>query len=109
VEEEANRGKVRELIKDIFNSRIEEPFIEGKTKIRYAGAVYDHEEINLIVDAALNGWFGLAKYARLFEAGLTDFMGSKETILTNSGSSASLLAVSSLTSKELSNPLKKRR
>ncbi|MBI2598238.1 MAG: aminotransferase class I/II-fold pyridoxal phosphate-dependent enzyme [Candidatus Diapherotrites archaeon] len=78
----------------------------GETKIRYAGAVYGYEEINAIIDSALNGWFGLGNYAREFEKGLAHFIGCKETILANSGSSASLLAITSLTSWQLVDRLK---
>src|SRR3989344_2049484 len=99
------REKIRKNVKEFFDLKADEKFVPGKTKIRYAGAVYGHEEINSIIDAALNGWFGLGKYAREFEAGLNNFIGSKEVILANSGSSASLLAITSLTSPELPDKL----
>lgn len=106
MDENPVRKKISEGIKKFFDLKEDEKFVPGKTKVRYAGAVYGEEEINAIVDAALNGWFGLGKHAREFEKGLTDFIGCKETILANSGSSASLLATTSLTSNQLPDRLK---
>jgi len=76
-------------------------FIAGKSKINYAGRVFDEKEIISIVDSALEFWLTTGRYAKKFEKEFADFLGLKFCSLTNSGSSANLLALSSLTSPKL--------
>jgi len=76
-------------------------FIPGKTYIRYAGRVYDDEEMKALVDSALDFWLTAGRFAKQFEAEFAKFLGVKHCILTNSGSSANLLAISALTSPKL--------
>ena len=76
-------------------------FVPGKTLIRQADCIYDDEEMMNLVDVALDFWLTLGKYSRKFEKGLAKFLGVKYCILTNSGSSANLLAISALTSPKL--------
>lgn len=73
-------------------------FISGKTSIKYAGRVYDEKELINLVDASLDFWLTAGRYAAEFEKKLAGFLGIKFCLLTNSGSSANLLAVSALTS-----------
>lgn len=96
------REDIFRIVRKILESRSSETiFKPGKDLVRYAGAVYDHEEIEYMVDAILDGWFGVGKNTRRFEAGLSKFLGVKKAIMTNSGSSANLLAVSALLSGQL--------
>ena len=76
-------------------------FIPGTTLINYAGRVFDEKEIINLVDASLDFWLTAGKFALEFEEKLSNFLGLKYCILTNSGSSANLLAVSALTSDKL--------
>ncbi len=73
-------------------------FSPGKTIINYAGRVYDEKEMICLVDSALDFWLTSGRYTERFEKSLADFLGVKYCLLTNSGSSANLLAVSALTS-----------
>jgi len=73
-------------------------FIPGKSRIRYAGRVYDEKEISNLIDASLDFWLTAGRFARRFEKALAAFLGLKYCMLTNSGSSANLLAISALTS-----------
>ena len=99
----------RQIRKEIFTGikkivrlkRKREIFISGKTQINYAGRVYDHKEIISLVDASLDFWLTAGRYAQKFEECLAKFLGSKYCLLTNSGSSANLLAISALTSPAL--------
>ncbi len=75
--------------------------IPGKTRINYAGRVYDEKEIISLVDASLDFWLTAGRYAKQFEEELEKFLGVKYCVLTNSGSSANLLAISALTSPKL--------
>ena len=90
-------------IRDLYNLRkqTEQTFIPGTSPIPYAGRVYDEKDIIALVDASLDFWLTTGRYAEEFETGLAEFLGMKYCILTNSGSSANLLAVSALTSLKL--------
>jgi CDP-6-deoxy-D-xylo-4-hexulose-3-dehydrase len=76
-------------------------FIQGKDHIPYAGRVYDEKEMVTLVDSALDFWLTAGRYAKQFEEELAKFLGAKYCLLTNSGSSANLLAISALTSPKL--------
>jgi len=103
VNEERIRKKIYESIKELHKIRKaqEKKFIGGETRIQYAGRVYDEKEILSLVDASLDFWLTLGRYAERFEKHLTKFLDIKYCILTNSGSSANLLALSALTSSQL--------
>lgn len=75
----------------------EKPFRPGD-RINYAGRVYDADELTCLVDASLDFWLTAGKYTKEFEEGLAKFLGVRFASLTNSGSSANLLAVAALTS-----------
>ena len=66
--------------------------------ISYGGRVFDEKELLNLVDSSLDFWLTTGRYAERFEAELAAFLGVKYSILTNSGSSANLLAFMSLTS-----------
>jgi CDP-6-deoxy-D-xylo-4-hexulose-3-dehydrase len=91
--------KVKQYYEEKFKNKKE--FIPGKTKINYAGRVFDEKEIINLVDSALEFWLTAGRYTKEFEKKLTNFIGTKYCTLTNSGSSANLLAVSALTSYKL--------
>jgi CDP-6-deoxy-D-xylo-4-hexulose-3-dehydrase len=76
-------------------------FVPGKTYIPYAGRVYDEKEIISLVDSALDFWLTAGRFAKQFENDFAKFLGVKHCVLTNSGSSANLLAISALTSPKL--------
>jgi len=102
MDEEKLRNEIFNIVKRIFELRsASDTFNPGTDLIRYSGAVYDEEEIKNMINAILDGWFGVSKYARRFEAKFSQFLGVKRTIITNSGSSANLLAVSALLSRQL--------
>jgi CDP-6-deoxy-D-xylo-4-hexulose-3-dehydrase len=77
------------------------PFVPSGTYIPYAGRVYDAEEIKALVDSSLDFWLTAGRFAKQFEEELAEFFGVKHCLLTNSGSSANLLAISALTSPKL--------
>ena len=76
-------------------------FIPGKTKINYGGRVFDEKELLNLIDASLEFWLTEGRYAQQFKNALSSFVGTKYCILTTSGSSANLLAISALTSKKI--------
>lgn len=77
------------------------PFRPGEDPVPVAGKVLDQDELANLVDAALDLWLTADRFAQAFEAALSEFVGARHVLLTNSGSSANLLAVTALTSPEL--------
>lgn len=76
------------------------PFCPGD-RIPYGGRVFDAAEVATLVDAALDFWLTSGRYAAQFEAELAKYLGVAHCCLTNSGSSANLLAFMALTSAKL--------
>ncbi|MBI1976035.1 MAG: lipopolysaccharide biosynthesis protein RfbH [Candidatus Omnitrophica bacterium] len=74
-------------------------FIPGETKIPYAGRIFDEQEIYQAVVASLEFWLTEGRFVKEFEKEFSLYLGASQSVcLTNSGSSANLLAVSALTS-----------
>lgn len=78
-----------------------EEFVPGKSRVNYAGRVFDENELINLVDSSLEFWLTAGRYSNEFERKFSDFLGTRHCLLTNSGSSANLLAVSALTSSKL--------
>jgi NDP-hexose-3,4-dehydratase len=78
------------------------PFIPGVTPLFSSGPVFDEEDRVSLVEAALDMRIVAAASARQFERLFAHTLGLRKARLVNSGSSANLLAVSALTSPQLS-------
>lgn len=78
-----------------------QPFIPNKSPVPVSGKVLGAPEIKNIVDAALDGWLTTGRFNSEFEKRLAEFLGIKYVITVNSGSSANLVAFSTLTSPKL--------
>lgn len=70
-------------------------------RIPYAERVFDEQEIAYLIDASLDFWLTTGRFADKFEREFAHFLGIKYCSLTNSGSSANLLAFMALTSPKL--------
>ena len=81
---------------DTFHNQ-DEGYKEGE-RIPYASRVYNHEEMENLVDSALEFWLTSGRYVKEFEKGLAEYLGTKFVSVVNSGSSANLLAFMTLTS-----------
>ncbi len=77
------------------------PPFEAGSPIPYAGRVFNEDEVEAAVASALDFWLTLGPEGEAFERELGAMLGVKRCLLTNSGSSANLLAFSSLTSAKL--------
>jgi CDP-6-deoxy-D-xylo-4-hexulose-3-dehydrase len=66
-----------------------------------SGKVIGAKELQLMVEASLDGWLTTGRFNTMFEKRLADFLGVKYLITVNSGSSANLVAFSTLTSSKL--------
>jgi CDP-6-deoxy-D-xylo-4-hexulose-3-dehydrase len=97
-----HRERVRAETRRFYNVyHTPKPFEPGTSAIPYAARVYDHHEVEAAVDASLDFWLTLGAHGKRFERGLATYLGVRHSILTNSGSSANLLAFSTLTSPKL--------
>ena len=76
-------------------------FIPGETNIPVSGKVIDAEEIKYMIEASLDAWLTTGRFNKEFEKELALFLGAKHLITVNSGSSANLVAFSTLTSPKL--------
>ena len=74
------------------------PFDPEKSRVNYAGRVFDEKEMLNLTDAALEFWLTGGRYTELFEEKLAGVLGVKHALMVNSGSSANLLAFAALTS-----------
>lgn len=90
--------KVSEYYAAAFPAR---EFIPGQTPVPISGKVFDAVEIQFLVDAGLDFWLTTGRYAEQFESEFARLFGLRYALLTNSGSSANLLAISCLTSPSL--------
>ena len=91
-------SKVAEYYKLVHQPQQMQEFIPGKTKVNYAGRVFDEKELINLVDSSLEFWLTYGRYSKEFETKLAEYLGVRFALLVNSGSSANLLAFASLTS-----------
>ena len=91
--------KILEMVREYCDTyhKQDEAYKEGD-RIPYASRVYDHEEMENLVDSALEFWLTSGRYVKEFEKGLAEYLGTKFVSVVNSGSSANLLAFMTLTS-----------
>ncbi|GBL17764.1 lipopolysaccharide biosynthesis protein RfbH [Chloroflexota bacterium] len=96
------RSKVLEAVVSFYQAaHSDREFVRGKTRVQYAGRVYDEQEMVGMVDAVLDFWLTAGPRTQVFERVLAEFIGTREVIPVNSGSSANLVAVTTLCSKQL--------
>ena len=76
-------------------------FVGGQTVIPPSGKLLGEEELQNMVSASLDGWLTTGRFNAEFESKLAAFLGVKYCLSVNSGSSANLVAFSTLTSPKL--------
>ncbi|MBN1185180.1 MAG: lipopolysaccharide biosynthesis protein RfbH [Bacteroidales bacterium] len=87
---------------EYYHARFDQPkFIPGKSRVNYAGRVFDENEIISAVQASLDFWLTEGRFSESFAEKIAEFLGVEHVLLTNSGSSANLLAFAALTSEKL--------
>jgi len=89
---------VRQYYKMKFGHR---EFDSNRDKIYYAGRVFNATEITYLVDASLDFFLTANRYAERFETEFASYLGLLNALLVNSGSSANLVALTTLTSPKL--------
>ncbi len=76
-------------------------FVPGQSHVPVSGKVFDASDLSHLVAASLDFWLTAGRFNDAFESRLADFVKVKHALTVNSGSSANLLAISSLTSPGL--------
>ena len=102
LEQEKLRKQIAALVDQYaaieFSPKAFEP---GQTVVPPSGKLIGAEELKNMVDASLDGWLTTGRFNEQFEKKLAAFIGVKYAITVNSGSSANLVAFSTLTSPKL--------
>ena len=96
------RSQINILVKEFCDERYKKsPFSPGETPVPVSGKVIGLEETENMVNAALDGWLTAGRFNAEFEAQLAKFVGVNHVLAVNSGSSANMIAFSTLTSPKL--------
>ena len=91
--------KTDQLVSDAFTElHPSRPFIPGDANIPVTGKVFGQEELKAATKASLDFWLTSGPYTEQFESRFAKTVGMRHAFMVNSGSSANLLALSSLTS-----------
>lgn len=96
------RAEILKLVTEYYRERFgDRPFHPGVDTVHYAGRVFDADELVNLVDSGLDFFLTAGRYADQFETKFAEYLGLAAAHLVNSGSSANLVAVTSLTSPKL--------
>lgn len=96
------RKQIVDLSKQWFEEENQpKPFRPGVDPVPVSGKVVDSADIANLVEASLDGWLTAGRFAREFEKSFAKKIGVRHSLLCNSGSSANLLAMTTLTSPKL--------
>ena len=96
------RKQIASLVQEYAeDTLVPQNFQPGKTVVPPSGKLLGFEELQLMVEASLDGWLTTGRFNDEFENQLAKFLGVKHLITVNSGSSANLVAFSTLTSPKL--------
>ncbi|ARR01612.1 aminotransferase, DegT/DnrJ/EryC1/StrS family [Campylobacter vicugnae] len=90
--------KTKEYYELVHKPMQDKKFVDGQTRVNYAGRVFDEKEMQYLIDSSLDFWLTYGDYSKKFEKALSRYLGVKYAFLVNSGSSANLLAFFALTS-----------
>ncbi|MCL4125781.1 UNVERIFIED_CONTAM: hypothetical protein GTU68_036906 [Idotea baltica] len=96
------RSKIAELVSEYATEQYApKQFIPGETVIPPSGKLLGEEELQNMVSASLDGWLTTGRFNTEFEKKLAKFLGVNYCLSVNSGSSANLVAFSTITSPKL--------
>lgn len=106
-DEKQIREEILYRVKELYEIREKnKKFIPGETKLNYAGRVFDEKEMVAIVDSTLDFWLTLGPKGADFCEAFSKYLGMNHCLVTNSGSSSNLIAVSALCSNAIKKPMK---
>jgi len=94
------KDKIKEFVKNNYQVSDSRNFLPGVDFVPVSGKVLDNLEIEYIIDSALDGWLTTGRFNKNFEVDLAKFINIKSAMTVSSGSSANLVAFSTLTSNK---------
>ena len=103
---DADRKEILDLCRAYFKRHKQvPPFVAGETYVPASGKVMDEDDLSQLVDSSLDMWLTAGRFAKEFEERIPAYFERKRVkgLLVNSGSSANLIAISSLGSPMLEN------
>ncbi|MFN5365762.1 MAG: lipopolysaccharide biosynthesis protein RfbH [Bacteroidota bacterium] len=92
------KSLVGEYYQEVFANK---QFSPGVNNVPVSGKVFDHVELQYLVESSLDGWFTTGRFNDQFERELAQFIQVRKAMTVNSGSSANLVAFATLTADEL--------
>ena len=99
---ESLRAQIGALVRQYANLALApQPFQPGQSAVPVSGKVIGAPELEFMVEASLDGWLTAGRFNDAFEQRLAKYLGVKHLMTVNSGSSANLVAFSTLTSPKL--------
>jgi len=99
---DALRAQIAELVVQYHDEAFAaKPFVPGESAVPVSGRVFDADDIQHLVDSGLDFWLTTGRFAAQFEREFARFCGVRKALLVNSGSSADLVALTTLTSPKL--------
>lgn len=97
--DELIRKQISKLVEKYYHASFGgSAFVPGETPVPYAGRVFDERELQSLVESSLDYWLTAGRFSEQFEQDFAEFLDVKYSFLVNSGSSANLVALTSLTS-----------
>ena len=93
--------KILSDVRSAFQDQAPKVFIPGETAVPVSGKVLDADDYVALVESSLDGWLTAGRFHEEFERGLARYVGVRNALFVNSGSSANLVALSGLTSPKL--------
>ena len=99
---QAIRNEIATLVKEYAGiTQAPQPFMAGFSPVPPSGKLIGAEELLNMVEASLDGWLTAGRFNAEFQIQLSRFLGVKHVLTVNSGSSANLVAFTTLTSSKL--------
>ena len=96
------RDEILKLVHEYGEKKFKKSgFIPGKTFIPVNGKVMSALELEYLVEASLDGWLTSGRFNNEFQNRMSNYLNTKHVLTVNSGSSANLVAFSTLTSHTL--------
>ncbi len=96
-----NRDQILTGVRAFCGSESSGSFCSRRNSVPVSGKVLDANDYAALVDASLDGWLTAGRFHEDFERSLARYVGVRNAVFVNSGSSANLVALSALTSPKL--------
>ncbi len=98
---ETLRSEILDKVREYYSEEFTAKSFEKGDRIPFAARVFDEKELVNLVDSSLDFWLTAGRFADSFEREFAQFMDVEHCLLVNSGSSANLVALTTLTSPKL--------